>query len=46
MFLGVFIRSDCKTNMTVQRNRVKDRVYEYLRCQGCKGGATDHPTPT
>ncbi|MFJ2188103.1 recombinase family protein [Kitasatospora sp. NPDC087861] len=44
-FLGVFICADCKTNMTVQRNRVKDRMYAYLRCQGCKAGGLGSPNP-
>ncbi|MFG2904934.1 recombinase family protein [Kitasatospora sp. NPDC048286] len=44
-FLGVFFCVDCGTNMLEQRNRVKDRMYEYLRCQGCKGGGLGAPNP-
>ncbi|MFJ9771977.1 recombinase family protein [Kitasatospora sp. NPDC101157] len=44
-FLGVLICVDCTTNMTVQLNRVKDREYAYLRCQGCKAGGAGFPNP-
>ncbi|MFJ9605295.1 recombinase family protein [Kitasatospora sp. NPDC101176] len=44
-FLGVLVCVDCRTNMLNQRCRVKDRVYEYLRCQGCKGGGLGAPNP-
>ncbi|MFF3329568.1 recombinase family protein [Streptomyces sp. NPDC002888] len=44
-FLGVLICHDCGSNMTVQRNRVKDRSYLYLRCGKCKGGGHGAPNP-
>ncbi|MFE2809889.1 recombinase family protein [Streptomyces nigra] len=44
-FLGILICSDCGSNMTVQRNRVKDRCYSYLRCGRCKAGGHGAPNP-
>ncbi|MFJ9722944.1 recombinase family protein [Streptomyces sp. NPDC101209] len=44
-FLGVLICDDCGTNMTVQKNRVKDRSYMYLRCGKCKAGGHGAPNP-
>ncbi|MFI9646146.1 recombinase family protein [Streptomyces sp. NPDC052040] len=44
-FLGVLICHDCRSNMTVQRNRVKDRNYMYLRCGKCKAGGHGAPNP-
>jgi len=44
-FLGVLICDDCGTNMTVQKNRVKERSYMYLRCNKCKAGGHGAPNP-
>nr|WP_134006366.1 recombinase family protein [Streptomyces sp. 846.5] len=44
-FLGVLVCADCGTNMTVHRNRVKERTYEYLRCQNCPSGGLGAPDP-
>ncbi|MFE7892013.1 recombinase family protein [Streptomyces sp. NPDC057412] len=44
-FLGVLICHDCGSNMTVQKNRVKERSYSYLRCGKCKAGGHGAPNP-
>ncbi|WP_052424710.1 recombinase family protein [Streptomyces fulvoviolaceus] len=44
-FLGVLICDDCGSHMTVQKNRVKDRSYMYLRCGKCKAGGHGAPNP-
>ncbi|MDU0304449.1 recombinase family protein [Streptomyces sp. PAL114] len=44
-FLGVLICHDCNSNMTVQRTRVGERSYLYLRCGRCKAGGYGAPNP-
>lgn len=44
-FLGVLICHDCRSNMTVQTNRVNGRSYSYLRCGKCKAGGHGAPNP-